>query len=1110
LNALVPLDISGDEMQTRQNLNDMEYGAMLGDWNFTETDYPSDRCVHEIFADRVEAAPAAVALVCGERRWTYGELNSRANQLAHYLQRLGVGPESLVGVCMERSAEMVVALLAILKAGGAYIPLDPTYPPERLNLMLEDSRARVLFLRGELPDGFRIPECVTTISLDDDARSPAAPSTEPPMSCDPQNAAYVLYTSGSTGRPKGVVVTHRNFVNLLCSVQREPGLTMDDSLLATTTLSFDISGLELFLPLISGAKLIVGASRLSLDIYSLIRQIGTQDITVLQATPTLWRLLIEAGWTGSSNLKVLSGGEALPSDLAERLAERSSSVWNMYGPTETTIWSCTFEVTTQAGAIVPIGRPIANTRVYILDDQMQPMAMEEPGELYIGGAGLARGYLNRPDLTSERFVPDPFGAEPGQRLYRTGDIVRMRRDGCLEFLGRNDQQVKIRGHRIELCEIEGALRGHSGIEEAIVVIREEPAGNKRLIAYLVLSESVKPNVQDLRGFLRHKLPDYMVPSAFVELNALPQTPNGKVDRHALPDPGTAILEATEVYVPPRTRTEELLAGIWASVLRLQRVGVRDPFLELGGHSLLAMQIASRIRDRFHVTVPVRTLYTLATIERVAAAIADLIEVGSRTEAEDIHPIPRDGQLPLSFNQEGRLYLESQTLRTVPFHTSLGLELNGELDVVPLQETISEMVQRHESLRTTFREVGSHTIAGLGRATNPVDPPLFGAVLLRPFVHARATLKILQRNVEDLTVETRQQIIEEEIERPFDYREAPLMRAVLLRIGERKHLLILVVHHLVCDGWSLRVLQKELGIIYESLRDNVHASLPDLLVQHVDFANWQRKLLRTVASEDMVSYWKRQWLEFGHAQLAPADLPFSRSQSSARSFAAGYESLNLGACLSEDLRDFARTHRATPYMVFVAAFGIVLRFYSNKKRIAIWANFANRMHIAAEGAVGWFGNTHILGMDLCSDPEVTRLIEQVGQTVLDSTAHQEIPLALLWSIFLRDPQGPRRPFSEAYVSIDLAMEESSELTCGLRIRPVLLRRKTTDQALSVTLRDEEGKITIVAEYSEETFLKRGVQLMLGNLREILERFIRFPNSRVSTFASLFANSDPADH
>jgi amino acid adenylation domain-containing protein len=598
--------------------------AQLSEWNATEAPRARVAALPDLIEAQVARTPDAVAAEFEGARLTYRELNARANALALELRTLGVGPGVLVGICMERSLEMLVCVLAVMKAGGAYVPLDPSYPSDRLAYMLEDCGAGVLLTQASLLAS--LPPHRARVLLVEAGHGAGASAADAPGAASPEDLAYVIYTSGSTGRPKGVQVAHRSLVNFLESMRREPGLGPEDVLLSVTTLSFDIAGLELYLPLVVGGRLVLASRDEATDGDRLLARLGSCGATAMQATPATWRLLLEAGWSGDARLKILCGGEALPADLAERLLERGSSVWNLFGPTETTIWS-TLARLTRSHEPVTVGRPIANTRIYLVDGRGRQVPVGVPGELCIGGEGLARGYLKRPDLTAERFVPDPFAGEPGARIYKTGDLARRLPDGEIEWLSRIDQQVKIRGFRIELGEIEAALLRHPDVARAAATAKLEAGGDQRLVAYLVPVAGVEPTATELRSHLKSLLPVYMVPSSYVFLDALPLTPNGKLDRKALVTLDARQAPAQDGHQAPRTPTESLLAELWQQVLGIERVSVRDNFFDLGGHSLLAMKVLSAIEKRTGLRVNPRDI-VFQTLEQFAAACDERLRAGA--------------------------------------------------------------------------------------------------------------------------------------------------------------------------------------------------------------------------------------------------------------------------------------------------------------------------------------------------------------------------------------------------------------------------------------------------------------------------------------------------
>ncbi|HEU5383700.1 MAG TPA: amino acid adenylation domain-containing protein [Ktedonobacteraceae bacterium] len=606
-------------------LSAAERDQLMNAWNDTATEYSRERLIPDLIAEQARRTPENTAVVFQSQRLTYWELEERANQLAHYLQALGIGPESLVGICVERSLEMVIGVLGILKAGGAYIPLDPALPADRLSYMLEDalthaeSHPPVLVTQSAVRQ--HLPSFSGTfVCLDSDRQQiDQMPTTSPPQTATANNLMYVIYTSGSTGKPKGVQIPQRAVLNFMESMQQQPGITADDVLISVTTLSFDIAALEIYLPLLVGAQVVVVSREVATDGPELMEVMATSGVTLMQATPATWRLLVESGWQGKNNLKVLCGGEALTRELASALLQRCSSLWNLYGPTETTIWSCRHcvQASDLERPIITIGRPLANTQLYVLDAQQQLVPPGVTGELYIGGDGLARGYLHRPDLTREKFVTNPFDPSGTTRLYRTGDVVRYRPDGTLEFVGRSDHQVKMRGFRIELGEIDASLLQAPGVGKAVTIVREDQPGDKRLVAYLIPAADHALNLAEVRGYLKTFLPDYMVPGAFVVLDTFPLTPNGKLDRRALPLPATTRSTAEEQFVAPRNEQEQRMAAIWSEVLGVDRIGIDDNFFDLGGESFKAVRAVRKIGT----SLSVMDLFRHPTIRQLAESMA---------------------------------------------------------------------------------------------------------------------------------------------------------------------------------------------------------------------------------------------------------------------------------------------------------------------------------------------------------------------------------------------------------------------------------------------------------------------------------------------------------
>jgi amino acid adenylation domain-containing protein len=691
-----------------QNGGTPDVSPVPAEWNATEKPFPS-RCIHDLFEEAASARPAAIAVVDGYgSELTYAELDRRTNKLAHHLRALGAGPDVLVGIAVTRSTAMLVGLLGILKAGAAYVPIDPNYPSERVAYMLDNAQAPVLVteegLLATLP-----PTDAKIVCLDRDWQAvEAASAARPQPLAEPENLAYVIYTSGSTGNPKGVEIPHRALVNFVTTMREAPGLSADDVLLAVTTLSFDIAGLELYLPLVSGARVVVAPEPATANPAELERMLEDHGVTVMQATPTTWRLLVDAGWPGRAGLKALCGGEALPLALADALVERDLELWNMYGPTETTIWSTTRPVTT-VGEPLTIGRPIANTTLFVLDEDLRPVEVGTAGELHIGGAGLARGYRGRPDLTAERFLPSPFAEGTGERIYKTGDLVRYRDNGEVEYLGRLDHQVKIRGFRIELGEIETVLSRHPAVREAVAVAREDHPGDPRIVAYVRQDDSA--SAPDLREHVGRSLPAYMIPSAVVSLDRFPLTPNGKIDRKALPAPVYARSEAQEL-VPPRTRTEKRLATIWQEELGVDRVGIHDDFFDLGATSVAAAHVIARIQRTLAKDLALTPIFEARTIEQLARLI-DSGDTGARWTS--LVPMQTSGTREPIFCVHGGagtiVHLDPLARRLADERPFYGLQSQGLYGGAPPLETVDEMATHYLAEIRSVQPHGPYYLAG---------------------------------------------------------------------------------------------------------------------------------------------------------------------------------------------------------------------------------------------------------------------------------------------------------------------------------------------------------------------------------------------------------------
>ncbi|KOR42171.1 hypothetical protein ADT25_15395, partial [Xanthomonas oryzae] len=943
--------------------------AQLQGFNASTIDLGDSDCLHHQIQAQAQRTPQAIALVDDALALSYADLDARANQLAHHLIALGVAPDVRVAVCLPRGVDLVVALLAVLKAGGAYVPLDPIYPPARLGFMLRDSAARCLLTHTALTD--LLPDNQLARVWIDDTASWAMHPAYPPATQDlsPHHLAYVIYTSGSSGQPKGVMISHHALTQFLAALQIDLPLSPEDRVLAVTTVCFDIAGLELFAPLVHGARVVIAGDQAIQEPADWSQLVDRHAISVLQATPAFWQMLLDTGWQSRPDLRLLCGGEALRPELAQRLRAGGGQLCNLYGPTEATIWTSRHPVLgDEPGSVVPLGRPLANTRLWVLDASHQWVPQGVAGEIYIAGPQLARGYLGRPDLTAERFVPDPFAGQPGQRMYRTGDLARWRADGVLEYLGRNDEQVKIRGFRIELSEIAAALRACAGVRQAAVIAREDTPGNKRLVAYVVGGTDVVPDTEAWRTQLGARLPDYMLPAAYVPLEALPLTANGKLDRRALPAPDADAI-APRGYVAPEGACETELAALWRDLLGVERVGRHDSFFALGGHSLLGVQLIARIRSALGLELPLATLFAQPRLAELAGALVH----ATPSALPAIVPVERCAPLPLSFAQQ-RLWVLGQfdTRADLAYLMPGTVTLRGALDVAALRQALNRILARHETLRTRF-------LATEDGAAQVIDPAETGVALeyidLR---HAADPHAAAQRHAE------------QESSLALDREQGPLLRARLLQRADDDHLLLVTLHHLVADGWSIGVLLHELGTLYSAFVHGQPDPLPPLPIQYADYALWQRRWIDAARLQQQRQFW------LDHLRDAPAllALPTDRPRPPGQDYAGAAIAVAIDAARTRALLALSHRHAATLFMTLLAAWGTLLARLAGQDQVVVGTPVAQRTRTETAALIGLFVNTQALHLDLRADPSVTELLAQVRATALAAQAHQDLPFEQL--------------------------------------------------------------------------------------------------------------------
>ncbi|RCJ26206.1 non-ribosomal peptide synthetase [Nostoc minutum NIES-26] len=1076
-------------------LTQPEQQQLLVEWNNTQADYSQDKCIHQLFEVQVERTPDAVAVVYENQQLTYQQLNNQANQLAHYLRSLGVKSETLVGLCVERTLDMIVGLLAILKAGGAYVPLDSEYPQERLSFMLEDAQVAVLLSQQELLN--KLPEHNAKLVCIDSDRSTIAQHSNknPENTTTPDNLAYVIYTSGSTGKPKGVLVNHSNVTRLFAATDTWYKFNSDDVWTMFHSYAFDFSVWEIWGALLYGGKLIVVPYLVTRSPESFYQLLCQEKVTILNQTPSAFRQLIQAeiaiATIGGLKLRlVIFGGEALElkslQPWFERHGDQMPQLVNMYGITETTV-HVTYRPLSKADlnhTASVIGRPIPDLQVYVLDEYLQPVPIGVPGEMYIGGAGVAHGYLNRPELTEQRFISNPFNNNPQARLYKTGDLARYLPNGELEYLGRIDNQVKIRGFRIELGEIEALLASHSAIWESVVVVREDEPGDKRLVAYVVPQKEQFTTVPELRQFLKAKLPEYMVPSAFVLLESLPLTSNGKVDHRALPKPE---LDRTllEKYVAPRTPTEEMLALLWAQVLKLEQVGIHDNFFELGGHSLLATQLLSRIRTSFKVELALRELFARATVAELAQSIGQLQQQDLELTSPPILKRTRDAELPLSYAQQ-RLWFLDQFEPNSPFYNiPMALRLVGNLNQAALEQSLQEIIHRHEALRTNFITVDGKPIQiireqGIIRTSDSLAPT--------PWTVSVVDLKHLSTAEQEIAS---QKLAQLQAIQPFDLAKEALIRATLVVLNETEHVLLVCMHHVVSDGWSMGVFVQELAALYDAYAQGQPSPLTPLPIQYADFAIWQRQWLQGEVLQSQLSYWQQQLKD------APAllSLPTDRPRPVVQTYNGTHQEFALSLELTSKLTKLSQEQGCTLFMTLLAAFDTLLYRYTGTEDILVGSPIANRDRSEIEGLIGFFVNTLVMRTSLAGNPSFSELLGRVREMAMEAYTHQDLPFEMLVEALQPERNLNYTPLFQVMFVLQNAPTSELGLT-GLTVSRLPIKGTTSRFDLTLSMENTATGLVGWWEYNTDLFDASTIERMTGHFVTLLEGIVANPEQQIS--------------
>ena len=1028
--------------------------------------------MHELFAEQAARTPAKVAVEHEGERLSYAELNRRANQLAHHLRRFGVGPEVRVGLSIDRSLELVVGLLGVLKAGGAYVPLDRDYPLERLRFMIEDAQLRLVLTKE--PSAFAevgVHVIDLTTAAEEIGRESEA---EPESGVAADNLAYVIYTSGSTGTPKGVEVDHRAVLRTVLNTDYLQ-VTPEDRVAQAANTAFDASTFEVWGTLLNGATSVVLDKETVLGGEKLAAAIKAREISVLYLTAALFHHMAQVDPAAFAPLRaVLFGGETVDPRWLRAVLEGGSPerLLHMYGPTEVTVFSTWKMVTELASdaATVSIGRAIANTEVYVLDEWLDLTPIGVNGELYHGGDGLARGYLNRPELTAQRFVPNPFARHAGERLYRTGDVVRYHADGELEFVGRRDAQVKVRGFRIELGEIEAVLTQHPQVRQAVAVVREPEPGNKQLVAYVAGEVAVS----DLRSYLKEKLPEYMAPQFIVMVESLPLTRVGKIDRQALPAPEAA-LGGSENYVGPRTATEQTLVDIFKRVLKVEEVGVYDNFFELGGHSLLATQLVSRIREQFNVELPLRTFFISPTVAELAEIIEPTSATHTGAQELQIKHGSRRRPLPLSFAQQGLWLTDQLDPGGTAYNVPLAVRLSGSLDVEVLRRTLGEVVRRHEILRTTLAEVD-------GEPRQIITPP---AAVNLPLVD----LSELGEAERDAALRRR---LEESAAACFDLARGPLLKLELLKLADDEHVLILTMHHIITDGWSTGVFINEVGVLYEAFVAGRESPLPELPIQYADYAIWQRERLQGEVLEELLDYWRVQL-----AGAAPLELPADYSRTAEQSFRSETLPFTLTPELTIALKEISWREGVTLFMTLLACWQLLLARYTGREDIVVTSPIANRTQVGFEGLIGLFVNLVVLRTQVSGELTFLELLERVREVCFGAYAHQDLPFERLVQELQPERQSGRSPLFQVLFQVQNMPQQELKLP-GLKLTtlPIVPGPPKVDLTLTMT---EVGNVLIGEFTYSQNLAADSILAMERQWRALLESVVENPDCPISALA-----------
>ncbi|NUS81544.1 MAG: amino acid adenylation domain-containing protein [Streptomyces sp.] len=1076
-----------------------EREQILTGWNETGSERGEPRCLHTLFEEQVRRTPEALAVVWRDQRLTYRQLDERANQMAHALRSRGVGPETGVGICLERSAATLVALLAVFKAGGTFIPLDPDYPAERLAFMLSDSRASLLISDATTAADLTGADAVPVLLVDrDDAEIRSQPTLPPVSGVLPSNLAGMLYTSGSTGTPKCAMLTHANFANYFHSFEKRYDLSRRlRAHVQMASFSFDMFMGDTMRALFTGATLVVCPREVSLSPPELLDLMIQEDVNSAEFVPPLLRVFLDHVEASGESLEFLdflmAGGDVWyvrDFERARRLCHPGTVMAGTYGLTESTIDNTHFaegHPGDDPDGALPVGRPLPGSRIYILNSALQPVPPGVAGELYVGGDGVGRGYFGRTDLTATRFVPDPFSGVPGARLYRSGDLTRYRPDGTIEIVGRSDHQVKVRGFRVELGEVGEALRGHPDVEDVLVIVHDKAPGDRHLVAYASVAAGRWPTSGEtrptweretrarLRDHLRGRLPGFMIPSAIVLLESMPLNSNGKLNRRGLPSPEQELSAQVGGGAEPRTPTEEIIGGIWSAVIGLGGIGVHDNFFSIGGHSLLATQVLARIRTDLGAELPVRAIYESPTIAGLAERAEASLRSGTPT-TPPIVPLPRvvGQRLPLSFAQRRLWFIDQLEPGSPAYNIASPLRLRGALDREALRRSVEAMAERHEVLRTVF-------------GSDDGEP----WQVIRPAPSWELALTDLSGLGEQERTREAERLVGEEAMRPFDLVRGPLMRTELLRLAADEHILLLTMHHLVTDGWSGSVFFEDLAALYAAGGHQERAGLAELPVSYADYAVWQRDWLRDGVLAHQLDYWKER---LASAPTA-IELPFDRPREAAGSSAGRVVEFRVPADVLDGIRAVSQAGSATVFITLLAAFHCLMGRLSGQDDIVVAVPTAARGRTELDRLVGFFVNTLALRADLSGNPTFRSLLDQVRRVALDGYAHQDVPFEKIVEELNPDRSPWHNPLAQVLFVLQNNAPETAELT-GLTVEPVPFDVSTSQFDLGMQLWETGSGLQGVLSYRTELFDADTAERITSLWRTLLHSVAAAPDTRLS--------------